>query len=336
MRRALLERDRAREGLPAAVRVQRVEVTAAPIRPATAGGHVLAGLNPGRLPVDARATALADIGSKAGNGAVTGLVARARADFPLGPPQGVRDLRKFAGGGQLGHCRTSIPADPPLFRLAQPETVEGGFSVRPLRTRARELDFEVRYPTPGRHLLFEGRTEEGAEANTWLEVTQDWSARLLKGEEEHVADQSIARRDTWVRVAEATNKLADGPPIVGASPDDARRAAWTKFRQALPALIRPSGAEPTEAAQLAKWDPEAKTSVYMQLHNESARARDKSNWHTPSANLDHMEGASEIRKVEDGNSKIPGPLPEDVMKAAWDRLASAASGGGGGGRRGRR
>jgi hypothetical protein len=300
------------------------------------GRHVIEGLDPGRLPVDARATALADIGAAAGNGAVVELVTRARTDFPLDPPQGVREIRRIGGGGQLGHCRTFMPADPPLFRLGNPETVEGGVGIRPRRTRAPEFDFHVRYPMPGRHLLYESRTAEGAEANIWLDVSSDWSNRLKGGEEDHVEDQSIARNDTWGRVVEAANRLADGPPIVAASPDEARRAAWARFVRSLPPLLRPDGAEPTEEAQLAKWGPEVRTSVFRQLVGESKLARDDSQWHTPSADLDHMDGAAEIRVVGDGSSRIPGPRPTELMQAAWDRLAAAASGGagGGGGRRG--
>jgi hypothetical protein len=339
--RAWLSRDPTSAARRAGAPVGRLEVASDPARSGSIGRHVIEGLNPARLPVGARATALADIGAAAGNGAVVELVSRARTDFPLDPPQGVREIRRIGGGGQLGHCRTFMPADPPLFRLGNPETVEGGVGIRPRRTRAPEFDFHVRYPMPGRHLLYESRTAEGAEANIWLEVSSDWSNRLKGGEEEHVEDQSIARTDTWGRVTEAANRLADGPPIVAPSPDEARRAAWTRFVASLPPLLRPDGAEPTEEAQLAKWGPEVRTSVFRQLVGESKRARDDSQWHTPSADLDHMEGAAEIRVVGDGSSRIPGPRPPELMQAAWDRLASAAGSprgsgeerGGGGGRR---
>jgi hypothetical protein len=331
LRRAWKAGDQPLSGGPSPVRVQHVEAAMSSMsRMGPAGASVLAGLNPVRLPYAGRATALAEIGAAAGNAAVAQLVAQVRTDFPQNPPQGVREIRRIGGGGQLGHCRTFMPASPPLFRLGSPEATTGGFAVRPARTQAPEFEFHVRYPTAGRHLLYESRTAEGAEANIWLDVSQDWSGRILQGEEEHVADQSIARSDTWERVADATNRLADGPPIIGASPDEARRAAWSRFVEALPPLLRPAGRDASEDAQLAKWGPEVPTSVFRQLVGESKRARDDSQWHTPSADLDHMEGPAEVRKVEAGNSKIPGTLPDQLMEAAWNRLAAAASGGGGG------
>lgn len=325
MRRTWLANDDVAARGASVARASRVEAVA----PTPAA--VLGGLNPGRLGAEARAAALNRLEATAGNRAVVELVAHARTDFPLGPPQGVREIRRLGGGGQLGHCRTFMPADPPLFRLPSPQATDNGFSIRPNRTVAPEFDFEVRHPTAGRHLLYESRTSEGADANIWLEISQDWSDRILEGENEHVADQSIARRQTWERVADATNRLADGEPIAAATPEGARRAAWSRFVDALPPLLRPAGADPSEDAQLAKWGPEVATSVFRQLVGESKQARDISQWHTPSADLDHMEGAAEVRKVEAGSSRIPGTRPEQLMEAAWNRLASAAGGGGGSG-----
>ena len=295
---------------------------------------VLAGLDPGRLPVDARAGSLAEIGRAAGNRAVGGLVSRVRADFPLDPPEGVRQIRAAArGGGTLGHTRLSFDPTPPLFRLPAPTATDGGFSVRPGRTRAPELAFEVRWPMPGRHTLYEGRTAEGEVANTYLEVTSDWSARIANGENEHVQDQTIAWRDTWQRVAYVTNRLADGEPARGATAAAAISASWRQFRDALPPLLKPAGPEPSDDAQTARWGWEPPTSAFRRLVGESKRARDDSQWHTPSGELDHMEGHHEVRTVEPGSSRLPGPLPADLMRAAWDRLESEVGDGGSGRRR---
>ena len=288
---------------------------------------VLRGLDPGRLDVAARSATLAALGSTIGNAAVAGLVGRVRTDMPLDPPDGVREIRRVGGGATLGHTRLLMDPSPPLFRLPAPASVGDRFGVKPGRVRAPEMDFEVRYPTPGRHLMYEGTTSTGEAARTWLEVSTDWSAKLLEGEDEHVGDQTIAGRDTLVRVAEAINEMADGPPVIGPSPEEARRAAWSRFVRALPAVLRPEGREPTEEAQLAKWGISERDSLFRHLVGESKRARDNSGWHTTGSSLDHMEGADEVREVVAESSRIGVTSPEDLMQAAWARLAAERGGG---------
>jgi len=77
--------------------------------------------------------------------------------------------------------------------------------------------------------------------------------------------------------------------------------------------------EPTEAAQLDAWGFDQETSAFRVLVGESKRARDNG-WHTTSAELDHMDGADEVRTVERGSSRIGETKPEDLMRAAWLRL----------------
>ena len=156
-------------------RIKRIE-TAAPSHRA-----VLDGLDPGRLDPVARASALRGIGSAAGNAAVASLVGRVTANMPQDPPGGVREIRRVGGGGTLGHTRALMEDAPPLFRLPSPAAADGSYSVRPGRTRAPELDFEVRYPAPGRHVMYEARSATGGQANTYLEISSDWSATIRRG-----------------------------------------------------------------------------------------------------------------------------------------------------------
>jgi hypothetical protein len=300
----------------------------------TASAAVIGGLHPARLPVDARAATLAELSARAGNRAVAAFVSDVRADMPQDPPEGVRRIREVArGGGTLGHCRFSIDPTEPLFRLPSPTQVEGGYAVKPNRTRAPQPEFEVRWPTPGRHIMYEGRTERGAQANTYLQVTQDWSDRILVGETEHVDDQTIAWEKTWKRVADEVNRLADGQPLRGATPEAATRAAWQRFVAALPPLLRPEGRDPTDEAQRARWGFDQTSAPFRQLVGESKLQRDTSRWHWPEAQLKTMEGDNEVREIVPGNSRIPGTRPPELMEAAWNRLESAAGGGGGSRRR---
>jgi hypothetical protein len=311
-------------------RIRRVEL------PAIGPADTVAGLDVGRLGLHARAEALSRIGSLAGNRAVARLVGRVRADMPLDPPDGVREIRRVGSGGTLGHTRSLMDPTPPLFRLPAPAAADGGYTARPAPTRAPALDFEVRWPTPGRHILYEATTSSGAPANTYLQVTDDWSATILKGEEEHVDDQTIAWRETWSRVADIVNAMAAEPPVRGTTPEAASRASWARFVSRLPGPLRPAGADPSESAQLAKWDFADRSSVFRTLVGESKRARDVSQWHTPDASLDHMEDSNEIRTLSAGSSQIGVTLPEDLMRDAWNRLPNASGGAAqGGGRSGR-
>jgi hypothetical protein len=192
----------------------------------------------------------------------------------------------------------------------------------------------VRYPTAGRHVLYEGTNEAGAAANTYLEVSADWSAKILCGEDEHVGDQTIAWQETWQRVAGVVNQMAADPPVTGATADEARRAAWSRFVSQLPAPLRPDGADPSEGAQQMKWGFDERSSVFWTLIGESKRARDVSQWHTPDASLDHMDGTHEVRSLSTGHSQIDVTKPEDLMKAAWGRLPGAGGAALGGRRRG--
>jgi hypothetical protein len=65
--------------------------------------------------------------------------------------------------------------------------------------------------------------------------------------------------------------------------------------------------------------------VFLELLHESGRKRDRG-LHTTGTELDHLEGADEVRAVVAGTSQIPGPRSEDVIDAAWTRLGGRAGG----------
>lgn len=298
--------------------VQR-RATATPA-PAQAPAHatVARGLDPGLLGTTERAGALGALGSVAGNAAVVALL-QARTDHRLEPPGGIAEIRRVASHGTRGHTRMELPAQPPLFRAVAMGDGSGGFVAGAQPVRVPEPDFQVRYPAPGRHVLYEGTTETGA-FRRLLEVTDPWSAKLLQGESDHVRDQEIAIDMTWGRVGRVINDLASSDPAVGATAEEAEQAAWRRFVDALPAPLRPEGDRPTEEAQLARWGDEAAQGPFRVLLRESRTARDVSQWHTPSEQLLRREGDDEIMELRDGTSRIGTPTPEDLMAAAWRRI----------------
>lgn len=291
------------------------------------GMAIARGLDPALLGFADRAHGLESLASTAGNGAVATLL-ESRTDRRLEAPGGIGEIRRVASGGTRGHTRMELPAAPPLFRA--PPTGDGadGFraSVRPVRVP--EPHFDVRYPAPGRHVLYEGTTDTGAFRRV-LEVTDEWSERLLQGEDDHVRDQTLATDMTWGRVGASINAQAAAEPATGATAEDAERAAWRRFVDALPAPLRPEGDRPSDETQLAKWGDEVRTSAFRVLLAESRIARDVSQWHTPSEELLRTEGADEVMHLQPGTSRIGTPTPEELMAAAWQRLAGTARGGGG-------
>jgi hypothetical protein len=293
--------------------------------PSGSSSAILGGLDPARLGSAARAAAFAELGATAGNRAVVSLVARARTDMPLGPTEGVRQIREYAGRPTLGHTHLEVDPKPPLFRPSSPTKVNDKFGVKPSRVDLPDMDFTVRYPTPGRHVMFEGETAKGKKAYTWLVVSKTWSDTVLAGENEHVDDQTLARQYTWGRVAGVINDMADGKLICADTPEAATRKAWRRFVDALPSALKPAGPDPSDAAQRAKWGPHDEGSLFLELLHESGRKRDRG-LHTTGSELDHLEGADEVREVVAGTSQIPGPRPEDLIDAAWVRLGGRAGG----------
>ena len=251
----------------------------------------------------------------AGNAAVAQLVGLARTDRRKEPPDGLREMMEAGSGGQRGLTRTSYVANPPLFRVGRVEQSGTAWTTRPNTVRLPSLDHEVFYPAPGRHRLRAYGT-----GSHILEVTEEWSNRLLEGENEHVADIDRAWDMTWGRVASTINAMAAGDPFTGSTADEARAAAWREFKRRLPAGLRPEGDTPTSEAQEAKWGPDDRGTVFRQLMNESKRARDLSGWHTPDQNLKAEEGDDRVDELSAGRSRIPGTPSERLMQEAWDRV----------------
>ncbi len=270
----------------------------------------------GRLDLGARIALAADLQGTAGNAATGQLLGLARTDQRKRPPDGAREIMEAGSGGQRGLTRTSYVANPPIFRVARVEQTGGSWSTRPNTVRLPSLDHEVFYPAPGRHRL----RALGESASQYLDVTDEWSGRLLQGEEEHVGDIDRAWQMTWGRVAEVINGMAAGEPMTGPTQDAARTAAWHEFRCRLPAPLWPAGDTPTTEAQEAQWGAENDGTIFRKLMRESRRARDFSNWHTPDQTLKQMEGEDRIDEMAVGRSNIGGVGSEQLIGEAWDRL----------------
>lgn len=116
--------------------------------------------------------------------------------------------------------------------------------------------------------------------------------------------------------------MAQDQPIAGATAEDAQQNAWKAFRDRLPALLRPDGATASAEAQEAKWGADDKATVFRRLMHESQRARDDSGWHTPDETQKATEGDDRIDELTVGSYRIGQLKPEELIKQAWDRLAT--------------
>lgn len=273
----------------------------------------------GALDLGARVALAGDLQATAGNAATAAFLGEIRTDHELAPEKGIQDLMALKVSGQRGLTRaTHDSTRTPLFRLERPQLTGGTYAAKAKAPRLPSLDQEVWWPGPGLHLV-----RSLGKGSQRLEVTQDWSDKILTGENEHVADNEKAYELTWGKVVEVLAEMADAKPYAGASEDEVLKAAWADFKRRLPAQLRPEGDKPTREAQEAKWGIDGKTSAYARLMGESKRARDDTSQHTPLEVLKEHRGADQIDELMDGQSKIPGASTEDVIRAAWDKLPAS-------------
>jgi hypothetical protein len=273
---------------------------------AAAGNH---------LDLGSRIALAADLQGTAGNAATAHLIGLARTDHRKDPPNGQKEIMDLGSGGQRGLTRTSYTANPPIFRAGAASQREGSWSTRPATVHLPSLDHEVYYPAPGRHLL-----RPYPPGSQYLEVTEEWSNRLLQGEGEHVDDIDRAWEMTWGRVASVINEMAAGAAFTGSTVEEAQAAAWREFKRRLPEGLRPDGDGPTTEAQEAKWGADSTNTIFRKLMGESKRARDVSGWHIPDQSLKAMEGHDRIDELSTGNSKIGQVTSDRLMQEAWDRV----------------
>jgi hypothetical protein len=222
---------------------------------------------------------------------------------PSGPPDGVRKIRESRnGGGLLGRTVASIDPSPPMLRAEAPVKVDHGWTCQSIPVRTPEPYLETYWPTAGRHEMY---------PHVFLDVSAEWEDRLKAGEAEHVSDHTLGWQVTWGNVSEAIGNLAQAPGPVLPTEEAARKDLWTRFVAAVPADLRPKGAEATDEAQKAEWGFEPSTSLFKRLFG-ATKARDQRGWHTTTSELDHKTGDDEFRTVG-GATRIGEVSSEDLI-----------------------
>jgi len=238
---------------------------------------------------------------------------------PSAPPKGLQEIRATKGGrGILGNTVTSIEPSPPLLRPEPPTKTAEGWTSRARRARVPELDFEVLYPTAGRHELA---------PHNFLDVTEHWSEQIHEGEKEHVEDGLLAWQSTWKLIGKVIEALAKESGPAQPSSEAATLDLWRRFVSKLPSDLRPEGDAPTEESQTAKWGMDEKT-LFRTLLGATTR-RDTRSWHAPSVDIDHIEGKDEYKTLSKGNSRIREVTPEDLLsevraKAVKDKKSASS------------
>jgi len=268
------------------------------------------------LDLGSRISLAADLQSTAGNGATSAFLAEIRSDHKLAAEKGLQELMALGVGARRGLTRaTHDSAKMPKFVIERPQQSGTMYSAKAKAPLLASLDQEVWWPAKGKHLI-----RPLGKGSQYLDVTQDWSDRILQGENEHVADNDRAYEMTWAKVASVLGQMADGKPYTGDSEEAVLRAAWADFQKRLPPQLRPDGEKPTRESQEDRWGIDAPTSAYATLMKATRRARDDSSRHTPLQVLKESRGNDQIDELMDGQSKIPGPPTDEVMKEAWDKL----------------
>ncbi len=274
------------------------------------------GSSPIRPSIHPTATSLLDLQHLAGNRAVAAEIGSWRngrvvfgssqvvlKTHPSDPPDGVRQIRESrGGGGLLGRTVASVDASPPLLRAEQPVQTDKGWTTRAVPARAPEPYLEQWWPTAGRHEMF---------PHIYLDVTQEWQARVKAGEDEHVSDHTLGWQVTWGMIAETISALAHAPGAAFPTEEAARQDLWKRFCAALPADLRPRGDEISDEAQAAQWGFDPKTTVFRRLFG-ATKARDERGWHTTSSELDHKVGDDEFRQIG-GQTRIGEVSSEDLI-----------------------
>ena len=190
------------------------------------------------LDLGSRIALAADLQATAGNAATTAALGEIRTDKPQAPPGGVKAIMDQGSGGQRGLTRSSFDANKmPLFKVQRPALEGSTYTTRAIVPRLPEPDHEVWWPSKGRHLI--GSYGKG---KRYLEVSADWSDKLLSGETRHVEDMDLAYEMTWGRVRDVLAEMAKAEkPYSGATAEAARDAAVEGLPEAPPGGVPARG-----------------------------------------------------------------------------------------------
>jgi hypothetical protein len=274
----------------------------------------------GHLDLGSRIGLAADVQALAGNRAMAHIAGFARVDHQTQPPTGIKDIQDAAKSpGNRGYTQSRYNANPPVFRPGKNDSVGDTWEVRPAPVRLPELDFDVWWPAAGRHKL--GDLGKG----TWyLDVTQEWSDKLKKGEEEHVTDTQKAYDMTWGRVAGIVNAMAAATSgSKGSTVDAAQQAAWKAFVAKLPKGFQPTGDSYSTEAQEAIWGADDPKTIFRKLMNETKAVRDGKLWHVPEESQKATVGDDRIDELSAGNSHIGETTTDVLIGDAWRRLVES-------------
>jgi hypothetical protein len=291
------------------LRLQREQVTSVPgstivdRRPIGSGTHPLASSLLELQQLAGNRAVAAEIGAWRNGRVVIGASNVDIKSHPSEPPDGVRKIRESrGGGGLLGRTVASIDPSPPLLRADNPVKADHGWTCQARPTRTPEPYLETWWPTAGRHEMY---------PHVYLDVSSEWEDRLKAGEGEHVSDHTLGWQVTWGTVSETIADLAKTPGPVQATEEAARQDLWKRFNAALPADLRPKGAEPSDEAQQAEWGFEPSASLFKRLFG-ATKARDQRGWHTTTSELDHHAGEDDYRTVG-GATRIGEVSSEDLI-----------------------
>jgi hypothetical protein len=187
----------------------------------------------------------------AGNRAVQRLVATSQAtiaaaaarpgaalvDTPVAKPapNGAAEIKKIES--RAGGVTSMDPGQIPSLDLEAPARGgDGTYTAKVKPTTATPPAIESYYPAQGLHDL---ATTNAAGCRELLWVTDDMSALIKQGEQEHIDDYLWAYRLSYQAAAAAVAQAAAGAGGTGPTAGEAQDSARAQVRDALPSKLRP-------------------------------------------------------------------------------------------------
>ncbi len=256
------------------------------------------------------------IGSKRDGRVVMGVDAIKLQEKPSPPAGGlkaIRDLKK--GAGILGYTIRSIDDWPPILKPESPVQNDKGWTTKARAvSRVPEPEFKEYWPTQGRHAIAK---------NTFIDIDPDWERKLHVGEDEHVSDTTLAWEVTWKAVAGIINALAKEPGRPQPTAEAATKDLFDRYRRALPEPdLKPEGEQPDEDAQRKVLSPDDGTLFWWMF--QTTVVRDTRNYHEPKTAPSEVGGNITVSHLENGDSKIPGPKSDELLKEVRKKFTKGA------------
>ncbi|MGE0755526.1 MAG: hypothetical protein AB7F89_03905 [Pirellulaceae bacterium] len=232
------------------------------------------------------------------------IICRAGTPEAKAAPGGVQEIltlsRQTSVGATLGLTRTKSAA---AFQAPTIQTTTSHQRVGPrvlhyaslLPTTSEDAVHESFYPAPGLHAK---PAQRGRPSNEFWEITEELSATIRQGEEEHLADARRAYELTYLCIANTINGLAGKAFGPADTPHAAVEMAIAELGRRLPSGL---GTNP------ADWVAALDRLLHM------TETRDRNLWHAIETDAIRQEGGRVIERLRPNTFFRVGQVPSSEI-----------------------